>query len=233
MNPHSIRISNLAAEGPLQASKWLKSQVLLSGDEMTSLFKCLGPFYIYQTSCVHPRGQGEVTPQTFLDSYRHYGSTLERGEMPKEDSYSSLFSTVLTTTPDALYAVHVGENQQLIRLCRPVIQLQAHKMDYSPADGKFRSMTYGIESITWGIQFSFPQLFQENKTGEIKIVSGDEFPNTALFHTLQRWLRQHTAPVPFLVEGEKINVSMRLGKQCFSWINQHPQLEAKGLSIVT
>jgi hypothetical protein len=231
MNPPQLRISTLAAEGPMQASKWLQSQVLLSSDEMAALFAALGAFDIFQTSCVIKQGEGWVSHQTFLDRYKIYVDALQQGKMPEESSYA-LFSSVFTADPESLYAVPVGEDKQLIRICRPIIQLQTHRMDYSPADGKFRSMTYGTDSILWGIQFSYPQLFQDKRSLEIKQATSSEFPNAVLFQTLQRWIRHHTAPTPFLVEGVKINVPVRLGKQCFAWINQHPQLHQKGLFVL-
>ena len=230
MNHPQLRISTLAAEGPMQASKWLQNQVLLSSDEMVALFAALGEFTIFQTSSVVKQGEGWVSHQTFLDRYKSYVDALQQGQMPEEASYA-LFSSVFTVDPESLYAVLVGEDKQLIRVCRPVIQLQIHRMDYSPADGKFRSMTFGTDSILWGIQFSYPQLFQDKGSLEIKQATSSEFVNAALFQTLQRWVRHHTAPTPFLVDGVKINVPVRLGKQCFAWINQHPQLKEKGLMI--
>lgn len=231
MNLPQLRVSTLALEGAMQASKWLQSQVLLSGDEMETLFEALGSFYIYQIGSVLKRGEEWVPRQIFLDKYRDYVAALQQGQIPEDSLYSPFFSSVFTTTSEALYAISIGDDQQLIRISRPVIQLQAHRMDYSSADGKFRSMTYGTESILWGIQFSFPQLFQDNRSLEIKQVSGLAFPNASLFQILQRWVRHHTVPTPFLVDGVKINVPMRLGKQCFSWINQHPQLKKKGLFV--
>ncbi len=46
----------------------------------------------------------------------------------------------------------------------------------------------------------------------------------------KQWVRDNTRATPFSVEGKKINATMRLGKNCFSWINHHPQL--KNLCVV-
>lgn len=230
MNPPQLRISTLAAEGPMQASKWLQSQVLLSSDEMTALFAALGNFDIFQTSSVLKQDEGRVSHKVFLKCYKAYVDALQQGKTPEESSYK-LFSAVFTADPDSLYAALVGDDKQLIRVCRPVIQLQAHRMDYSSADGKFRSMTFGTDSIFWGIQFSYPQLFQDKQSLQIKQATNAEFINAGLFQKLQRWVRHHTAPTPFIVNGVKVNVPMRLGKECFAWINQHPQLNQRGLIV--
>jgi hypothetical protein len=94
-------------------------------------------------------------------------------------------------------------------------------------------MVFGINSISWGIQFSYPQLYQDENC-QIQVVKpGPEFPNTVLFQKMQRWIRQHTIPTPFLTPYQRINAPIRMGRQVLNWINNHPQLKAKNLSIKT
>jgi hypothetical protein len=227
-----LRISTVAAEGTLQASKWLKCQVLLDSMEMEALFNAMGSFFIYVTSSVLKSGEGDVSKKDFLDQYQCYVTDLQQGRLPDEAVYRPLFSSVFTVSLDPLYAVSVGEGQQIIRVNQPVIQLQSHRMDYSLADGKFRSMTFGADSLLWGIQFSYPQLFQDNRTHEVhQMLNNQKFSNSQLFQKLQLWIRHHTAPTPMIVGGKKMNLPVRLGKCCFSWINRHPQLIKKGMKV--
>ena len=93
-------------------------------------------------------------------------------------------------------------------------------------------MTFGINSIQWGIQFSFPYLFQNVNMEVIKVREGALFPNASLFKQIQKWMRYHTSPTTFEVEGKEINVPIRLGNKCKTWINFHPQLAAKGLRVI-
>jgi len=219
-------------EPPLQASKWLQSQALIDGDEMSSLFDALGDFSLYSCGTVCDRDQGEIAKEKFLIDYRAYIDTLRQGISPDPTFTRSLFSPAMTTTTDVLFAIPVGENKQIIRVSKPVVQLQAHNMDYSTVDKKFHSMVFGVDSISWGIQYSYPQLYQDNKTKKVETIKDTPmFPNTHLFHVLQKWMRQHTIPTPFLAEGVSINVPMRLGKKCLSWINVHPHLIKKGITV--
>jgi len=228
----SLRIALSGSEPPMQASKWLQHQVLVDADEMEALFQELGNFSIYHVSGLVKSGEEEISKPKFLDSYRQYVQDLKQGKMPSESAYRQIFSSVFTCSPDILYAIAVGENQYLVRISRPVIQLQAHRMDYSPLDGRFRSMVLGSESIVWGLQFSYPQIFENPLTHEVEQVRDTaDFPNTQLFKKLQKWIRNNTVATPFLVDGKKINVPIRLGKHCFSWINCHPQLLAKDLKV--
>lgn len=93
-------------------------------------------------------------------------------------------------------------------------------------------MIRGERSISWGLEFSYPQLYQDPHTGEIvPIVEGERFPNTAPFRQLQRWMRRETRPTPFLVDGHRINAVARLGRGAFAWIDRHRQLCDQQLGV--
>lgn len=228
----NLRISTVE-EPSLQTSKWLKIQVLLDAEEMKLLCDTLEPFYFYLCGSVCNPGEGELSKDAFIEHYGRYIADLQKGVLPDPAGYRQLFSPVMTTTTDVLYSIPLSEGKQLIRVSKPVIQLQAHHMGYSETDGKFRPMVFGGESIPWGIQFSYPQLFRDNATKEVmEVRNSPEFPNGQLFQALQKWMRSHTIPVPFSVNGETMNVPIRIGKKCLSWINKYPKLQEKGIKVV-
>lgn len=218
---------------PLEASKWLKVQALLDLDEMTRLFEVLQPFSLFLCGIVKgSQGTGELPISDFLACYEAYLNALMSGQTPPVSGYQKYFSTAMTRSSDALYSKPVDGQQKLVRVKKPVVQLQPHTLDYSPFDQRFRSMVFGSETIPWGIQFSYPQIYHEpTSKAIISIKDTPEFPNTALFHALQKWMRQHTIPTPFVVGGVRTNVPARLGKQCLPWINKHPTLLAKSISV--
>lgn len=227
-----LRSSTVEKEGSFQVSKWLQVQVLLDLDEMRALFEALNPFSIYSTGRILQRGAEEISQEEFLECYGFYIEALKQGRLP-EGGYSSYFSSVFSVTADTLYAVQLEDGRTLVRPCLPVVQLQAHSMAYSQGDGKFRPMILGSSSILWGLQFSYPQIFQNPKTFQIeKVDEGERFVNTAFFKSLQRWLRKHSRATPLLMGSKKINVPMRLGKRAFSWIHQHPQLREQQIGVM-
>lgn len=215
---------------PYHASKWLSLQILVDENEMQLLLQYLNETKLYLVGCVLPRETGPVSQEDFIAGYKNYIDHLKKGELPADSSYRSLFSAALTASDADLYAQYVGEDKQIVRCFKPVVQLQAHNLGYSKADGKFHHMVFGNDSILWGVQFSYPQLFEDSETFEVFRVD-ERFPNTAIFKSLQKWVRENTLPTPFLYEGQKTNVPMRLGKNCFSWINQHPQLLQKNIQV--
>ena len=216
----------------LQASKWQKCLVLMDVNEMEALFASLEKFWIVQISGVIPIGQEIISQKAFLEVYQHYIDAIKRGENPNDPRVRPYFSAVFTTSLEALYAVKVNEEQCLVKVRQPVVQLQAHRFDYSSADGTFRSMVMGYDSIQWGIQYSYPHLYQDENFQVLTVRDGPQFPNTSLFKNLQKWVRSHTIATPFEVDGKRVNVPIRLGKQCLCWINTHFQLQAKGLRVV-
>lgn len=216
----------------LQASKWQKLPLLIDAEEMRMLMGSLEPFWMVQISGLMPIGQEIISKEAFLEVYEHYLLTLKNGENPSDPRLRPYFSSVWTTFPEALYAVKVNEKQSLVKILRPVVQLQAHRCDYSFADNTFRTMVMGIDSISWGIQFSYPHLYQDENLQVLTVREEPRFPNTYLFKKMQQWVRLHTIPTPFEVAGKKVNVPIRLGKNCLNWINLHPHLQAKGIRVL-
>lgn len=209
--------------------KWIKVQALLDSEEMHSLFKEMGDFFIFNVSDLCKKGESNIAKEAFLRCYDTYIEELRNGHMCTDEHFRSYFSSVFTNNKNAIEMMNIGD-KELVKMLQPVIQLQSHSLHYSPIDSKFRSMVFGKETISWGLQFSYPQIIENPTTREIEQVK-DNFSNTSLFRILRKWIRHHTIPTPFLVNSIKTNVPIRLGKKCLPWINQHPQLQAKSIRV--
>lgn len=228
----SLRIFDPSSARIMEASKWLSTPALIDVEEMNNLLQTLDPFSIYLTGIVLPRETGEVNKKEFLECYEGYIEALKKGIIPQEKDYRPWFSSIFSVTNESVYEVLLDQNRHIIRPDNPVIQLQSHQLSYSSLDGKFRSMVFGTESLLWGIQFSYPQLFRDPESKEVKKVDESPlFPNTNLFRRLQKWMRIYTIPTPFIVNNNITHVPIRIGKNCLTWINQHPQLNKKNLKV--
>lgn len=228
--PTLLRKSTPGNEGTLRVSKALKHQVLLDTDEMQSLFKELGNFYLFAVS--EPVALEEAQIEDFLTVYKKYIDALKNGQPLEDRLLRRAFSSAWTVDPSFLYAMEVAGGKFLVKPLRPVLQLQLHRFSLSDVDEKVHPLVLGPGSISWGVQFSFPQLFQDPKTEEIAKVPRD-FPNSELYWKLSRWLRAHTVPALFLFKGKRVVSSLRIGKQSLSWINRHPHLTARGIQCVS
>lgn len=222
----------IAKDPPMQASKWLQLQALLEVSEIQSLLEQLTPCKLYVSGHVCRPGEEVISLDAFLSVYANYIKSLKSGITPNEQDFREVFSAAISVTEDAIYAYPLPDGRQIMRVCQPIIQMQVHRMSYSKAEGKFRPMVHGSESILWGIQFAYPQLFQDPKTKEPVTVSLDQsFENTPYFRKLQQWIRHSTIPTPFLIDGKRVNIPMRIGRLCLPWINQHPQLVQQNLVV--
>ena len=215
-----MRLSNPALEGIMHVSKALKHQILIDVDEMQDLFSALGDFSIYNVSEIVGLDFGLIPHAAFLENYATYINTL-KAKVPVNDSlHRRYFSSIFTTTQDVLYAQEVKPEKYLIKTIRPTLQLQLHRFSFSSLDEKFHPMVLGKDSVSWGIQFSYPQVFQDPQTHAFsKITDAPEFPNTALYKKFALWIRANTLPSPFIYQGKRLNAPFRLGRKCFDWIN--------------
>ena len=224
-----VDISNLGKEGVLQVSKSRMLPILVDGDEMRELFAFLKTFEIFDVSRKVTAQQARISKEDFLKVYDGYVEGIKKGKLIDETDLRPYFSSVFTVTSDALYAIEVGKDQFLIKPRCPVVQLKRFHFIYTDS---FHPGVMGEGSVTWGIQFSYPQLYLDPKTNAIgKVEKNEHFPNTELFQKIAKWVRDHTSPTPFAVQGKTVNQPIRLGKKCFGWINNHPRLKGKNLYV--
>lgn len=227
-----FRWSTTEAEGPLSVSKWLQIQVILTLDEMKGLFDEIGDVFIVPVGCVIDQNRPAISKQEFLKAYELYVNPLIKGEEPDPRDYMNYFSCSLSKNEESFYAMQVAGSKMLIKPSLPVVQMQAHSMVYSIADAQIYPMVRGPESISWGIQFGFPTLYQNKRSYEpSNTLTDPAFINAALFQTIQKWMRRHTRPVPMMIHQKMLNLTVRIGNQCFSWINNHPHLRFHGLFV--
>lgn len=225
-----LKLSHPKVEGTLNVSKWIKHQLLLSEDEMEALLSAIPPHAFYNVSEVVSADEGVITDATFLEQYGRYVAAIKRGEVPDEREFRRYFSSVVSVTPDVLYAMEVKTGAYLIKPIRPVVQLQLHRFLPSEIDGKYYPMVLGNDSVTWGLQFSYPQIFQHPQTGVFAKVDA-ECSNTVLFTQMTKWFRNHTVPTTFIWKEKTTSVPIRIGKKALTWIHLHPQLQSKGISV--
>ncbi|PIS02539.1 MAG: hypothetical protein COT85_04440 [Chlamydiae bacterium CG10_big_fil_rev_8_21_14_0_10_42_34] len=223
----TLRTSTPEIEGIYQGSKYLKHHVLCDVSELNCLFSVLQSFEIYPLTGINDGLP--IEKERFLQEYGTWIEELKQGRVPTDSSLRKVLACAFSAESDALWKQLVPKERYLIKMAKPCVQVQAHFFTYSPIDGVFRPMTMGQASIFWGLQFSFPQIYQDPKSMEFFEI--DESPNAELFQKIKQWTRDMTRATPFVVEGKRVNVPIRLGKNCFSWIHNHPQLIEQKIGV--
>lgn len=229
----AIKESTVQKEGDLRASKWLQHQFLLSAEAMAELFQKLGTLYICPSSGPIAENEAVISSDQFLLKYREYVECIQKGAPLDISVWRRFFCNYLTQDLSFLYKIVLPDHRVIIKSARPVLQMQLHTFFPSEIDGKFHSMVMTSQSIHFGLQLSYPQLFQDPKTFDfLKTNDSQLFPNTLLFKKLVGFLRASTVPTPLEFQGKVSRAVFRIGKDCFSWINSHVQLLDKHIKVV-
>lgn len=215
---------------PLKIAKINKLHALLEKDEIRDLLFALNKPSFFRTAKMSRAGAEKISSDEFIELYSDVLSTLKEGGgiTPKLMDIFSLSMSRHGTS----YAEVVQDGRVLLRPIVPVIQLSPTFIRYSKEDGSFRFGLYGKEASPLGITFSYPQLFQDSESKEVlRVDQGEKFPDTELFFSLWRWLRESTTVASFFVDGKKTNVPIRMGKTCFTWVNQIHGIKEQGINI--
>jgi hypothetical protein len=223
-----FKVSTPSHEGTISVSKWLKHYVLLDSSEMERLISHVRPLYFFDVSTLTALEKIALPEEQFLSSYHAYIVALRAGQplekLPRE------LSSALSVTPEALYVHEVQPGRYMAKPLKPLVQLQPHRFFHSKIAKTIHSQVMGPDSISWGLQIAYPQIFFDEGNYS-KVHNTPDFPNTSLFTHIAKWLRLHTVPTTFVFEDQKITTPLRLGKECFSWIANHPQLQKQGLAV--
>ncbi|HEX2579927.1 MAG TPA: hypothetical protein VHK67_05965 [Rhabdochlamydiaceae bacterium] len=215
-------------------SKWLKHQVLLDYSEMQELcgHLCshLAPFHFFNVSEIKPLAELELSLESFLKSYQDYIGVLKAGKIPLERQMQRNLSCALTIDSNLLYAQPIGTDKFMAKPLKPVVQMQQHRFFFSKTAETIHPMVMSHESIHWGVQLAYPQIFFDGAAYS-KVSDETLFPNTALFTKLVKWLRSSTVPTTFVRNSKKISTPIRMGKRCFPWIQNHVQLKEQGIAV--
>lgn len=197
-------------------SKWQKLQVLLDPIEMRSLLQHLSPLCMLNISEVIPFGKISVTLDTFMNTYQKYIDML-RGKIPKQ---KIVMTYALSQRIDNFCAIPVTKDHYICRALQPEIHLQTYEF-LLDSKGKVLPQVFSQETISWGIQFAYPAIFQDAYTMEVFSATRSSFIGWKLFGCLRNWLRIHSAPLTVQIQEKNIYLPVRLGKKAAAWIDEH------------
>jgi hypothetical protein len=222
-----LRLSIPEHEGRFEAAKWLKIPMLIDGDECQALLEELGDVLLAPLGQLVIREEAEWKASQLVKEVGKWVFALQEGR-----EVEPRLALALSREPEALWMHEVRPERYLIKVSRPVVIVQPHYFTYSALDGEIRSMSMGPGAIFWGMQFSFPQVYQVDRDvdsgGLVEVEEGE------LFRQIRRWAREATRPTPFLLppDGRRVNHPMRIGKRCMGWVSRHPGLLREGLHVV-
>lgn len=220
----TIPVSTASKETSLKASKWLHVRMLLTPEELSDLLNQLGECYFVNIAKICKKDEVLLSTSTVLSDYTNY---LDN---PKD--YRNRMSVALSKDLSPFYLIQVQENSVLCKLKTPAVRMQAFDFVYVAEQKEF-FMSHSLNATSWGIEFSFPQFYEDPVTkAPIEIFKDKLNPNTILFKALQGFSRNFTKPAAFLFQGEKIIAPFRIGKKVINLVSHYESLKQVGLEVV-
>ncbi len=232
MNPNPSIPLLTSDQTALQArfSRWISIDLLIDKQEMGDFLEQFHPFLLTtQPTSESPSFILQTTE--FLKTYTHYIDCLKNGSLPLLQDFKKKFYLFITSSLEEVYQKPLASDKKSLVFNAPLIEVKPICLSVSTVDDSVRVMPLNPKGILWGLRFSFPQMIQKANSCDIKQIDSKEYPTGELFKNFRKWVRSQTLATPFIFNSKKMNLPIRLGRECFSWINKHPQLKIFNLAV--
>jgi hypothetical protein len=226
-----FRLSSLEDEGMMNCSRWLRHAVLLDLSELKDLLKSLGECFFLPGTGLVSEDNWSVSKENILENYREYLSWINSKEIMPSPELKRFFTLMLSPGVEEFYAVKAG-GRYLLKAKLPVIQVQLYHCFISRFDKQIHPMALSKDSFSFGLQFSYPQVYEDPKTHLFsKVLLEKQFASSALFKKLVQWVRKNTKPVLLTIQESQVNAPFRMGKKSQDLVDAHLGLK-KALDYV-
>ncbi len=208
-----LRLSTIEAEGVFRCAKWVSHTVLFSLSGLQELLTAINPYFLLPMAEPVAKERWCISQETLLEQYKRYLEEIKSSAALPAIAMRRFFSLTLTSSLEDVYAVSLAKERIFIKPRRPVIQIQLYRCYLSPA-GEFHPMILHPDSFSWGLQFSYPQIYEDPHTHQFfKVLLESEFNNTRTFKSIVSWIRTHTKPVPLSVKEKVLHAPFRIEKK--------------------
>ncbi len=202
-----MQIEIVKKKSEYRVSKSLTCALLLDPKEFERFSSDLGDFYLFETGDLLSSIE-DYKKRIFCSTYREYFESLSSQSIRKVPTF------LLTANPNDVYAFEARADKYIIYPRYPVIQVREHHFTVA-SDGEIHPMVFGKDAVSFGLIFSYPQIFYDTKEKKIvEVFKEKDLPNTILFKKIQLWAREYTKPARFIINGTKVNATFRIGKEC-------------------
>lgn len=212
-------------------SKWITLDLLIDEVEISNLIFSLSSIFLVSPQNATPETPFLLKKEIFLDAYASYISDLKSGKTPPFNGFKKFFYMMISANLDGLFIRSIGKDKEALAINAPLIEVKPISLVLSKVDQSIRTSAVSPEGILWGLSFSFPQIIQDPKTLHSSQIDLQNHPTGQCFKKIRSWLRSNTRATPFIIGSKKVNASVRLGKNCFEWINFHPELRKQNILV--
>ena len=194
--------------------------------EFQSFLKQLGTCFFVPATGVMTKNSWNISVEDLIVRYREYLSSLRQKEQLPSQEMRHFFSLFLSSSLDDFYAISLPQERFVIKTRKPVVHLQLYHCFVSRVNGEILPMVLHPDSFSFGLQFSYPQIYEDPKTHEFfKAMLEKKLHNTELFKKIVFWIRQNTKPASLCIGGKKVYAPFRLGKTAEDPMSYHLALQ--------
>ncbi len=207
-----FKVSSVEEEGLIHCSKWLRHAVLFTLEEWEDFITAIGnPMFV--VAAVVDRSSWKVSPTEFKDKYLLYLEHVRKETTLPSPAMRRFFNLMISPSVDDFYAVGVGADRFIIKPKLPIIQMQMYHAFISDLDRQIHPMVLHPKSFSFGMQFSYPQIYEDPVSHTFsKVLLDSQFPSSDVFKKMVQWFRTNTKPVSILLDGKTLHAPFRQGK---------------------
>lgn len=217
-----VILSSSHPQKEIHCSKWLKHALLLTKQEMESLYAVWAPHIVVSPVQKATKESWKIEEKEFLERYAEYLEHLQTKEILPPSDMRKKFTLLLAGSIEDLYAVPMPNNYFFLKAKRPVIQLQMYHAFFSLEDDTIHPMAMHERSFSFGLQIAYPQIYEDPNTQQfVKVLQEEDFPSTLLYQQTLQWIRRNTRPFSYLKNNQEKIAPFRVGKQRVDWKGFH------------
>ncbi len=207
-----LKTSTLQEEGSYRASKWLSFYCLFSDLELQSIIEKLEVLRVFNLSQVGNEKKLSLDKLDFFNFYKNYLEAMRLDQKEVLGEISKAMNLGVCFELEDYYKLSVGDNRFIIKNKAPIIQIHPFSFRYDRILHKFFDQAKSSDAIFFGLEFKFPQIYQDPKTSKVIEVYKEGIDiNAKKFKILRRFIKDSSRPARFLIDGEKKVATFRVG----------------------
>lgn len=209
-------VSTPKEQGHYLVSKWLRFQLLLTVETFKELLDFLSVEVLFGVAGPDVKEELVYSKETYLAVYKAYLEALQRRDEKLIKELMKKLCVAIAYEKQAFYQIELADNRCLIKIKEPSIQFRPFNFIYHKELQQFLMQVKSKEAINFGLEISFPQIFQDPKTAQILHVFKDQKLVSARgFKKVQSFVKSKTKPAKFLIEDQIKTATFRIEKmQC-------------------
>ena len=224
---------DLGTLGVMQASKWLRFRVLFDDTTLAQWLDSIGDIYCINLCSACDEKGLYSSKEELLTHYKHYMNELKRGQVVDHSLFQKKLSLHITKDLSTCYKMSLKNSKlHFAKERAPGIRMVLHNFSWDRAHQTIHSNVYAKHSITWGLEFSYPQIFSGSVCDEVTyVLKSKTLPNNELFMQLKQWIRRESKPTTFCYQNQTVVSTLRIDKKGDNWIHHHKGLEDNELKV--